>query len=355
MAAVRFEHVTRRWPDGGIGLLDLDLEAADGELLVLVGPSGCGKSTALRLVAGLERPTGGRVLLGGEDVTPRPPQERDVAMVFQSYALYPHMRVRDNLAFPLRMKGLGRAERERRIERVADVLGLRELLQRRPGELSGGQRQRVALGRAMVREPRAFLLDEPLSNLDAALRVRTRAELARLHRRLGATMLYVTHDQEEALTLGQRVALLREGRLEQLAPPMELYERPATEFAARFVGSPAMNLLDAVLEGARLVAGVLRLEPPRRWRLPAAGTRVRLGLRPHDLRPARGGRADLEDVAEVVEPIGSAAIVHLTGGLVAVLPADARVAVGEPVALRIDRERLHLFSAETGRRLEERV
>jgi ABC-type sugar transport system ATPase subunit len=349
---VRFERVTKTWPGGAVALRALDLETRDGELLVLVGPSGCGKSTALRIAAGLERPSAGRVWIGGEDVTERAARERDVAMVFQSYALYPHKSVRENLAFPLRMKRVSGPARAARVAEVAELLGLAELLDRRPRELSGGQRQRVALGRAMVREPRAFLLDEPLSNLDATLRIETRAELARLHRRLGATMLYVTHDQEEALTLGQRVALLRAGALEQLAPPLELYARPATEFAARFVGSPAMNVMDAEIEDGRVVAAQTSLDPPARWRLPPVGTRVRLGIRPHDLALTDAAAADVRGRIDVVEPLGSATVVHLTGGLVAVLPPGSAVAAGDAVALRVARERLHLFSAD-GRRLPE--
>src|ERR671928_1553518 len=243
MASVRLERVQKTYPNGHVAAQGLDLEIADGEFMVLVGPSGCGKSTALRMIAGLETPTGGRIVIGDRDVTSLPPQERDIAMVFQSYALYPHMTVRENLAFGLRMRGASRTVIEQRVADAARALGLDGVLERKPSQLSGGQRQRVALGRAIVREPKVFLFDEPLSNLDAKLRVETRAELARLHRRLRATVVYVTHDQEEAMTLGSRVAVMRDGFLQQVAPPMELYRRPANRFVAGFVGSPAMNFL----------------------------------------------------------------------------------------------------------------
>ncbi|HYC33055.1 MAG TPA: ATP-binding cassette domain-containing protein, partial [Gemmatimonadales bacterium] len=243
MARVRLEQVEKVYPNGHVAARGLDFEIADGEFMVLVGPSGCGKSTALRMIAGLETPTGGRVLIGERDVTSLPPQERDIAMVFQSYALYPHMTVRENLGFGLRMRGAQKGDIEQRVVAAARALSLDQVLDRRPSQLSGGQRQRVALGRAIVRDPQVFLFDEPLSNLDAKLRVETRAELARLHRRLRATIVYVTHDQEEALTLGNRIAVMHGGVVEQVAPPMEVYRRPATAFVAGFVGSPAMNLL----------------------------------------------------------------------------------------------------------------
>src|SRR3954468_21736865 len=243
MATIALDRVDKRYPNGYIAAKALSLAVEDGEFLVLVGPSGSGKSTLLRLIAGLEQPTGGRILIGGDDVTGKPPQERDIAMVFQGYALYPHMSVRENLGFGLTIRKQPRAIIDKRVREVGDALGLTSMLDRKPAQLSGGQRQRVALGRAIVREPRAFLFDEPLSNLDAQLRVETRAELGRLHRRLGATMVYVTHDQVEAMTLGTRVAVLKDGMLQQVAPPMELYRRPATQFVAAFIGSPRMNLI----------------------------------------------------------------------------------------------------------------
>jgi ABC-type sugar transport systems, ATPase components len=243
MASVRLAGVEKVYPNGHVAARGLDIEIADGEFMVLVGPSGCGKSTALRMIAGLETPTAGTVMIGDGDVTALPPQERDIAMVFQSYALYPHMTVRQNLAFGLRMRGATRAAIAERVQGVAQALGLGAVLERKPSQLSGGQRQRVALGRAMVRDPKVFLFDEPLSNLDAKLRVETRAELARLHRRLKATIVYVTHDQEEALTLGGRVTVMRDGLVEQVGPPMEVYRRPASIFVGGFVGSPAMNFI----------------------------------------------------------------------------------------------------------------
>src|SRR3954451_11087877 len=266
MASVRLERGQKNYPNGHGAAQGLDLQINDGEFMVLVGPSGCGKSTALRMIAGLETPTGGRILIGDRDVTVLPPQERDIAMVFQTYALYPHMTVRQNLGFGLRMRGAGREEIEQRVEQAGRALSLETVLDRKPAQLSGGQRQRGALGRAIVREPKVFLFDEPLSNLDAKLRVETRAELARLHRRLGATVVYVTHDQEEAMTLGSRVAVMRDGFLQQVAPPMELYRRPANQFVAGFVGSPAMNFL-------------AREDVPRAL---ASGPGI-LGVRPHDI------------------------------------------------------------------------
>ncbi len=252
MASITLDRISKVFPSGHAGVSDISLEIPNGEFVVLVGPSGSGKSTLLRLIAGLDRPSSGRVFIDGRDVTALPPQDRDLAMVFQSYALYPHKTVRENLAFGLRMRAVAPSEIDTRVRAVADSLRIAELLDRRPSQLSGGQRQRVALGRAIVRDPKAFLLDEPLSNLDPGLRLETRTELALLHRRLGATMVYVTHDQEEAMTLGQRVVLLRDGRVEQVGAPMELYNHPRTLFAARFLGTPPMNIL-------RGVAGVERL------------------------------------------------------------------------------------------------
>ncbi|MFP4606724.1 MAG: ABC transporter ATP-binding protein [Thiohalospira sp.] len=282
------EGVGKTFPDGTAAVRDLSLEVADGELVVLVGPSGCGKSTVLRLIAGLEAATAGTVRIGGRTVNDTGPGERDVAMVFQNYALYPHMTVRGNLEFPLRMRGLGRAERRRRAEEAARLLGITELLERRPKALSGGQRQRAAMGRALVRDPAVFLMDEPLSNLDAKLRVRIRAEIAALQRRLGATTIYVTHDQAEAMTLGDRVAVLRDGVLQQMDAPGRLYAAPANAFVAAFLGSPGMNLLRTRLrpeaEGWRAELGTQEVNLPAEA-VPAAlaggGPReVLLGVRP---------------------------------------------------------------------------
>jgi multiple sugar transport system ATP-binding protein len=359
MAEIRLEGVRKTWPGGHEAVRDVDLTIADGELLVLVGPSGCGKSTLLRLVAGLETPSAGTLSIGGREVTHLPPQDRDVAMVFQSYALYPHRSVRDNLAFPLRMRRVAPGEIARRVQEAARVLGIDTLLDRMPRQLSGGQRQRVALGRAMVREPSAFLLDEPLSNLDPALRVRTRAELARLHRRLATTMLYVTHDQEEAMTLGDRIAVMHEGRLQQVASPLDVYRHPATAFVAGFIGSPAMNLLECSVvsadEGTELRGRSFRLTipPPTPPQRPWSGAML-LGLRPHDVLVVPREDGDAVGRVEVLEPTGPAVLMHVTlaGGadeIVRVMtPADSGIRDGMEVGLRFPRHRVHVFSAESG-------
>jgi multiple sugar transport system ATP-binding protein len=341
MASVRLEGVGKTYPNGHVAAQGLDLEIADGEFMVLVGPSGCGKSTALRMIAGLETPTAGRIMIGDKDVTALPPQERDIAMVFQTYALYPHMTVRQNLAFGLRMRGAGQEVIDRRVDEAARALALEPVLARKPAQLSGGQRQRVALGRAIVREPKVFLFDEPLSNLDAKLRVETRAELARLHRRLGATVVYVTHDQEEAMTLGSRVAVMRDGFLQQVAPPMELYRRPANRFVASFVGSPAMNFLPADI-------------------LPALGRQggATLGIRPHDVAIASRGVGDGDAWVDVVEPRGSELLVYLRLGVAGdgaelrvIAPPETAIEAEQVVGVSFDRERLHWFESESGKRL----
>jgi multiple sugar transport system ATP-binding protein len=339
MASVRLEDVGKIYPNGHVAARGLDLDVRDGEFMVLVGPSGCGKSTALRMIAGLESPTSGRILIGDRDVTALGPQDRDIAMVFQTYALYPHMTVRDNLAFGLRMRGVGRDLIDRRVIEAARALSLEAVLSRKPAQLSGGQRQRVALGRAIVREPKVFLFDEPLSNLDAKLRVETRAELARLHRRLGATVVYVTHDQEEAMTLGSRVAVMLDGVIQQVAPPMELYRRPANRFVAGFVGSPAMNFL----------AGAT---------LPAGRPSSILGVRPHDLALVAQGRGDLDAWVDVVEPRGSELLVYLRLGadgngpeLKVVAPPDLAVEPERTAGVRFDRDKLHWFDAASGQRV----
>jgi multiple sugar transport system ATP-binding protein len=319
---------------GGVpALRPLDLEAADGELLVVLGPSGCGKSTLLRLVAGLEEVDSGRIAIGGRDVTHEVPGRRNVSMVFQSYALFPHLTVAENIGFGLLAREVPKPLVRERVAAAATLAGCSALLERRPPQLSGGERQRVALARALVREPDVFLLDEPLSNLDAELRAHTRAELKLLHRRVGATMLYVTHDQTEALTLGDRIAVLREGELQQLATPGELWDEPANAFVARFVGSPGMNLLAT---GAPLGVDL----PP--------GTQV--GVRPEQVRLGPDGVA-----AEVVltEQIGAEALVHLTSAgerLVARVAATAAPAVGATAFVSARREDLHVFDAATGRR-----
>jgi ABC-type sugar transport system ATPase subunit len=329
MASIALHGIRKVFAGGHVAIAGVDLQIADGERLVLVGPSGSGKSSLLRMIAGLEAPTGGRIEIGGRDVTNVPPERRDLAMVFQSYALYPHKTVRENLAFGLRVRRVTADEIDRRVRTTAESLGIEVLLDRMPAQLSGGQRQRVALGRAIVRDPQAFLFDEPLSNLDPRLRVETRGELVRLHDRLRATMVYVTHDQEEAMTLGQRIAVLRDGSIEQVATPEELYRRPATVFVAGFIGSPAMNLF-------REYAGA-----------PTAG------IRPHDVEIGAPDGTDLRGQVEIVEPLGHAQIVHLTtpsGRLIAVLAPERGVRVGETVGVRLRTNRLHFFD-EKGRRI----
>jgi multiple sugar transport system ATP-binding protein len=340
MASVRLERVQKTYPNGHVAAQGLDLEIPDGEFMVLVGPSGCGKSTALRMIAGLETPTGGRIMIGDRDVTTLPPQERDIAMVFQTYALYPHMTVRQNLAFGLRMRGVARDTIDTRVGEAARALALDPVLERKPAQLSGGQRQRVALGRAIVREPKVFLFDEPLSNLDAKLRVETRAELARLHRRLRATVVYVTHDQEEAMTLGSRVAVMRDGFLQQVAPPMELYRNPANQFVAGFVGSPGMNFLP-------------REEVPRS--VPPSG--AVLGIRPHDMQIVASGAGDEDAYVELVESRGSELLVYLClrgnsqgPAIRIVAPPETAVEPERMVGVRFDREKLHWFD-DQGRRV----
>ena len=322
MATIELREVEKIYAGGVHAVRRLDLQVVDGELLVLVGPSGCGKSTVLRLVAGLEPLTSGRILVGGERVDTLPPRERDVAMVFQSYALYAHMTVRENLEFPLRMRGTPRSERRRRAEEVASLLELNDLLEARPPALSGGQQQRVAMGRALVREPRAFLLDEPLSNLDARLRGSVRAHIARIQERLGVTTLYVTHDQVEALGLGHRVAVLGRGVLHQVGPGQELYDRPANTFVAQFLGQPPMNLLKGRLErsgeGWRIeVGGSAAIPLPRtgsgRIRLePLEGGDVVLGIRPEWIAVDGSGAGAVEGEVRTVEALGPERILHLS-------------------------------------------
>ena len=364
MASVDFEQVEKRYAEETTALVDLCLSVADGELLAVVGPSGCGKSTLLRLLAGLEAPTRGTIRISGEAVNERSPQERNVAMVFQDYALYPHRTVRGNLAFPLEMRHLPRDEIRRRVSQVAELLGIAALLERRPRELSGGERQRVAMGRALVREPTAFLLDEPLSNLDATLRVHVRAEIAELQRRTGTTMLYVTHDQVEAMTLGERVAVLDRGRLQQVAAPRELYARPRNRFVAGFIGSPPMNLLaghvhaDASGRAVVLVAGqTLALPDALAPAARAAGAgNVTLGVRPEALRLAAPRAGALRARVLHLEFLGHEVLAHLaldpgaSGAeetrLVARLARAGDLERGAAVALEVDPEGVHLFGSD---------
>jgi multiple sugar transport system ATP-binding protein len=362
MAEVAYRAASRVYPGPPpVRAVDrLDLDIADGEFLVLVGPSGSGKSTALRMLAGLEDVDEGGIEIGGREVSGVAPKERDIAMVFQNYALYPHMTVAENMGFALRLQKVGKTELTRRVRAAADLLDLTAYLDRRPKALSGGQRQRVAMGRAIVREPAVFLMDEPLSNLDAKLRVETRAHIAALQQRLGTTTVYVTHDQVEAMTMGHRVAVLRDGLLEQCAAPRELYDRPATAFVAGFIGSPAMNLRTAVLtpDGADLAGAAVAL--PRDVLADAAGaglSEVLLGVRPEGLRPADDAEPALELTVELAEELGSDTFVHGRVGadaqrFVVRLDGGAGPAVGSRlrVAAREGRT-VHAFDPASGRRL----
>jgi multiple sugar transport system ATP-binding protein len=383
MAEITLDGLTKVYGDGTRAVSELDLQIGDGEFVVLVGPSGCGKTSALRMVAGLEPITEGRVLIGGEIVNKLPPKDRDIAMIFQNYALYPHMSAYDNMAFGLKLRGMKRDRRGARVKGTAQTLGLSEVLPKKPRTLSGGQRQRVAMGRAIVREPRAFLMDEPLSNLDAKLRVEMRAEIARLQRELAVTTIYVTHDQVEAMTLGDRVAIMRDGLLQQVAKPQELYDRPQNLFVAEFIGSPAMNLIGADISrsnghlvatfgdhslpvGERVVSG-------RPGLASFTGKRVILGVRPEDVEDAAFGTGEpLDAVVDIREDMGSEVFLHFGIGGKPVVGEDVRAAVGEDavemrrstwvarvdrdttaaeqsrVQLAVDTNRLHFFDPETG-------
>ena len=359
MASVVFENASRIYPGTTAPAVDkLNLTVNDGEFLVLVGPSGCGKSTSLRMLAGLEEIDGGRVLIGDRDVTNVAPKDRDIAMVFQSYALYPHMTVAENMGFALKIAGTPKEERERRVLEAAKLLDLEPYLERKPKALSGGQRQRVAMGRAIVREPQVFLMDEPLSNLDAKLRVATRTQIAALQRRLGITTVYVTHDQVEAMTMGDRVAVLKDGLLQQVDTPRNLYDNPANAFVAGFIGSPAMNLLNAPIVGGKAMLGNLGIAVPA-----AAGTEITVGVRPEGFTPASDG---FHVLVEVVEELGSDAFVYGK-------PADTNVKFanasdegaqiivrwdpknppkpGETISVTANPNAVHLFNSTTGERI----
>jgi multiple sugar transport system ATP-binding protein len=360
VAGVRLEKVGKAYGETRV-LSGLDLDVASGEFLVLVGPSGCGKSTALRLIAGLDEPTEGTISIGDRIVNGVPPRERDIAMVFQSYALYPHMTVRENLSFGLEMRKVPRPEAEARLRDAAEYLGLTPYLDRTPRELSGGQRQRVALGRALVRRPKVFLFDEPLSNLDAALRVQMRAELAKLQERYKTTSIYVTHDQVEAMTLGHRIAVLRDGVLQQVGAPLDVYRNPENLFVAGFLGTPAINRLEARVEeaGATLAGdGFVLPVPPglRSVTASRAGSRVVVGLRAEHLYDESApGRASLRVRVTMVEPLGHEVIVHGRVGELPGTPVSARLAgpraPGSLLEVHADIAALLLFDAETGRRL----
>jgi multiple sugar transport system ATP-binding protein len=394
MAEITLEKLTKVYGDGTRAVSELDLEIEDGEFVVLVGPSGCGKTSALRMVAGLEAITEGQVIIGGEVVNRLPPKDRDIAMIFQNYALYPHMSAFDNIAFGLKLRGMKKNGRRDRVQQAARTLGLADVLSKKPRTLSGGQRQRVAMGRAIVREPRAFLMDEPLSNLDAKLRVEMRAEIARLQRELDVTTIYVTHDQVEAMTLGDRVAIMREGVLQQLSKPQELYDRPRNLFVAEFIGSPAMNLVGIDLGrsnggyvvhlGERTLAVPDKILGARPALARFEGKPLILGVRPEDIEDAElaGGAADgaeLSSVVDIREDMGSEVFAHFDIGgrpvrgedvkaavgedavevaaatteskgnvWVARLDRETRAAEGRPIDLRVDTTRLHFFDPETG-------
>jgi multiple sugar transport system ATP-binding protein len=374
MAEIELQHLTKVYSGGVTAVDDVSLRIGDGEFIVLVGPSGCGKSTLLRLIAGLEEVSQGSIAIGATEVTELAPRKRDIAMVFQSYALYPHMNVRQNIAYGLKVRRTPKAETNRRVEEVATMLGLENLLERRPAQLSGGQRQRVAMGRAIVREPKAFLMDEPLSNLDAKLRVGMRASLAQLHGRLGVTTVYVTHDQTEAMTLGQRVAVLNEGRVLQCDTPQRLYDRPANVFVAAFIGTPPMNLVEATITGEEVAFGEFRVRLDAGRRPKPSSSKVILGIRPEAFEEAGSAQAlpTMTVTPSVVEELGSEAHVFFQVDAAPVaaevldkaeettlLPESkalfaARVdpatsaRVGVPLELGVNPARLHFFDPQTG-------
>ena len=352
MGQITLKQVAKRFGDVEV-IPPLDLEIADGEFVVFVGPSGCGKSTLLRLIAGLEDVSGGHILIDGKDATTAAPAQRGLAMVFQSYALYPHMSVKKNIAFPMKMAGMPVEEQERRIAAAAKALNLTDYLDRRPGQLSGGQRQRVAIGRAIVREPAAFLFDEPLSNLDAALRVGMRLEISELHKRLATTMIYVTHDQVEAMTMADRIVVMQAGRIEQIGTPLALYDRPMNTFVAQFIGSPAMNLFEARFKGGELV---LESGEPTGLKGPVGlkeGKRVIIGKRPEEIRLSSDGhiRAEVENI----EPTGSETFIETRSGdrsTLIVLRERPTFRTGDTRYLHLEFGMTHYFDAETRIRIE---
>jgi len=362
MAQVRLDGVRKVYENGYTAVRGISLQVRDGEFLVLVGPSGCGKSTTLRMIAGLETLSGGELRIGERVVNDVPAKDRDIAMVFQSYALYPHMTVRENLSFGLKLRKLPRAQIGERVERAAGLLDLGSLLDRKPAQLSGGQRQRVALGRALVREPQVFLFDEPLSNLDAKLRVQMRKEIARLHRTVGATTIYVTHDQTEAMTLGDRIAVMNGGIVEQVGTPLELYDAPANRFVAGFIGSPAMNFVPGrlVRDGGLWFVGKdgaprIPIDPAREREMGSReGRDVILGVRPEDVSLAVGEGSAWPLAVDAVEPMGNETIVYLGAGdaeLVARVPPRPVVTPGQTVGALLPPDRLHFFDAESGQSL----
>ncbi len=352
MAIVQLRDVRKRYGSDEV-IHGVSIDIADGEFVVIVGPSGCGKSTLLRMVAGLEAITAGEIVIGNRVVNTLEPKDRDIAMVFQNYALYPHMSVHDNMAYGLKIRGLAKTDIEARVKRAAGILELAPLLERKPRQLSGGQRQRVAMGRAIVREPAVFLFDEPLSNLDAKLRVQMRFEIQKLHRRLGTTSMYVTHDQVEAMTLAQRMIVMNAGRAEQIGTPMEVYENPATVFVAGFIGSPAMNFLEGKSDGSGRVVLDGGGSLPIAAKI-GAGHGLTVGIRPEHLTPSKPSEANLVGSVEVVEALGADTLVHVSvAGRTAIarLPNGISAAIGEPMSLAAMRDRVYLFDAGTGARI----
>jgi sn-glycerol 3-phosphate transport system ATP-binding protein len=353
MASVGFRGVRKSYGAATV-IHGVDMQVADGEFVVIVGPSGCGKSTLLRMVAGLEPITAGEIAIGYRVVNKLEPKDRDIAMVFQNYALYPHMSVFDNMAYGLKIRGLARDDIRGRVRRAAEILELGALLQRKPGQLSGGQRQRVAMGRAIVREPAVFMFDEPLSNLDAKLRVQMRFEIQKLHRRLSTTSLYVTHDQVEAMTLGERLLVMNAGRAEQIGTPMDVYENPATQFVAGFIGSPAMNFLPGRADGSARIAldgggaarGVNATVP--------AGNPVKVGIRPEHFVPCAADEAFVAGAVEMVEQLGADTLLHVAHGggtVIARVPHGVHPAVGTTLHLTADPKYVYLFDAQSGARI----
>ena len=353
MAKVTLKGITKRFGDV-VAVRDVDLEIADGEFLVLVGPSGCGKSTTLRMVAGLEEISDGEISIGGKRINDVHPKDRDIAMVFQSYALYPHMNVKTNMSFGLKMRRMKKAEIETRVSKAAEVLELTDLLERKPKELSGGQRQRVAMGRAIVRDPKVFLFDEPLSNLDAKLRVQMRAEIAKMHQRIGTTIIYVTHDQVEAMTLADRIVIMDGGVVKQVGTPLEVFEHPQNRFVAGFIGSPAMNFIACTLEEGPLLRGEgFEISIPETHRRAVEGRagEVELGLRPENLKVEASRDGILLAQVDVREPMGAETFLYAShpGGLLTIRDAaHSTVKVGDQVGVVFDMERAHLFDAKTG-------
>ncbi|MFN8619976.1 MAG: sn-glycerol-3-phosphate ABC transporter ATP-binding protein UgpC [Chloroflexota bacterium] len=355
MATVTFDHVWKKYGEV-VAVNDLNLEIKDGEFMVLVGPSGCGKTTSLRMIAGLEEISDGTLRIGDRVVNNVPPKDRDIAMVFQSYALYPHMTVRDNLAFGLKLRKTPKDQIDKRVQEAAAMLSLENLLNRKPRELSGGQRQRVALGRAIVREPAVFLMDEPLSNLDAKLRVQTRAEIARLHQRLKVTTVYVTHDQVEAMTMGQRIAVMSEARLQQVGTPQSLYDHPANRFVAGFIGSPSMNFLklDVTTSGDAVTLSnpAMNVPLPDIFKGRVNGGQVILGIRPEHLTlNGTAPSGTLNGSADVVEYLGNEELIHVNAAgqdIVAVIGSEHRLRPGDQLALQVPLDKVHLFDPESG-------